>query len=248
MAESGDHKRVIVSCLQRVEAQRADRAADGVLNDRVLAVKRFQQRRFERTYPDLLASNRHGAASRFFLQELYGPADFSVRDQQFERIVPKLVRLFPAEVVSTIAELARLHADTEELDSAMGRQIASSRCDRESYVRAWRTVGMRQVREDQLRRVLAIGESLNRLTTHAWIVRLLRLMRGPAEAAGLGQLQQFLETGLAGFCSMNGAGEFLQTVGQRERAIMSALFDERCTLPRANGVVEDWLARLPESA
>lgn len=246
MSESGDNKQVITACLQRVEAQRVQRAADGALSERVLAVKRFQQSRFERTYPDLLNSARYGSASRFFLQELYGPADFSVRDRQFERIVPKLVRLFPSEVVSTIAELARLHADTEELDTAMGRQISSPLCDRKTYVRAWRAVGMRQVREDQLRRVLSIGDSLNRLTVHAWIVRMLRLMRGPAEAAGLGQLQRFLESGLDGFCSMKGADEFLQTVAKRERAIMLALFDEGDATRRADGGGEDWLARLPE--
>ena len=44
------------------------------------------------------------------LDELYGPQDFSDRDAQFARVVPALVRLFPQELVETVAVLARLHA------------------------------------------------------------------------------------------------------------------------------------------
>ena len=70
---------------------------------RPCALKAYQQQRFSRTYADLLASSRYAAASRFFLDELYGPQDFSDRDAQFARVVPALVRLFPQELVETVA-------------------------------------------------------------------------------------------------------------------------------------------------
>ena len=49
-------------------------------------------------------------------------------------------------------------------------------------------------------------------------------MRGPAQAAGLAELQKFLESGFDAFGAMRGADAFLGTVAQRERALAAALF------------------------
>lgn len=109
----------ILGGLGRVEAQRQLRAAQPALLEGVSRVKSYQSRRFSRTYADLLASSRYEPAARFFLEELYGPHDFSTRDAQFVRIVPALVRLFPREIVETVSVLATLHALSEELDTQM---------------------------------------------------------------------------------------------------------------------------------
>ena len=85
----------------------------------VALLKGYQQQRFANTYADLLANPRYAKATDFFLQELYGPGDFSKRDSQFVRVVPALTKLFPAEVVVTVAKLARLHAISETLDMKM---------------------------------------------------------------------------------------------------------------------------------
>jgi hypothetical protein len=50
-------------------------------------------------------------------------------------------------------------------------------------------------------------------------------MRGPARSAGLARLQRFLERGFDAFRAMNGAAQFLATIGARERALAAALFD-----------------------
>src|SRR5882762_8934506 len=91
----------ILANLKVVAEERALRAVTPELAAKVAALKEYQQRRFSHTYADLLATERYGAAARFFLVELYGPNDFSRRDTQFARVVPALVRLFPSEVVQT---------------------------------------------------------------------------------------------------------------------------------------------------
>ena len=45
-------------------------------------------------------------AARFFLNRLYGPGDFSERDEQFERLVPALTRAFSGSVATTVMHLA----------------------------------------------------------------------------------------------------------------------------------------------
>src|SRR4051812_5884506 len=111
----------ILQALQAVVDERALRAADPALAARTQAVKMFQHARFSQTYADLQEQPRYAAAVRFFLDDLYGPGDFSQRDLQFARVVPALVRLFPRDIVATVHSLARLHALSERLDTAMGR-------------------------------------------------------------------------------------------------------------------------------
>jgi hypothetical protein len=210
--------------LSAVDAERARRAADPALEARVQALKAYQQQRFARTYADLLAHPRYEAATRFFLHELYGPEDFRQRDAQFARVIPTLTRLFPDEVVDTVAKLARLHALSERLDTCMAEQLPATDITAEAYAAAWRACGEPDSRQRQIELTMAVGEALDRLTRKPLLRQTLRLMRGPAQMAGLGALQNFLEAGFDTFRAMRGAGEFLSTVRQREDAIARGLF------------------------
>lgn len=214
----------ILAHLKTVEDERARRAGEAGLNARVGALKTYQQRRFSHTYADLLQSSRYGAASRFFLEELYGPGDFTHRDAQFARVVPALVRLFPTEIVDTVATLAELHALSEVLDTRMAEQLASETLASLDYVRAWQRTGEASRRQQQIALTLDIAKRLDGLTRRVLVRNSLRLMRGPARAAGLGELQHFLEAGFDTFRAMNGAQEFVSLVDSRERALASSLF------------------------
>lgn len=210
--------------LRAVDAERARRAADPALDAQVLALKAYQQRRFAHTYADLLTHPRYEAATRFFLHELYGPDDFRQRDAQFARVIPTLTRLFPEEVVETVARLARLHALSERLDTRMAQALGTTDISPDTYAGAWRACGEPASRQQQIELTMAVGESLDRLTRKPLLRQTLRLMRGPAQMAGLGALQNFLECGFDTFRAMRGAGEFLSTVRQREDTLARGLF------------------------
>lgn len=210
--------------LRAVDAERARRAADPALEARVRALKTYQQRRFALTYADLLAHPRYEAATRFFLRELYGPDDYRQRDAQFARVIPTLTRLFPQEVVGTVARLAQLHALSEHLDTRMADHLLSPDITPAEYGIAWRACGEPDSRQRQIDLTMAVGASLDQLTAKPLLRQTLRLMRGPAQMAGLGTLQAFLESGFDTFRAMRGAGEFLATVKQREEALARALF------------------------
>lgn len=224
MDETG--KKILVE-LQGVAKQRALRAADPALAASVEAVKGFQHRRFAHTYADMLGHPRFGPAARFFLADLYGPSDFSDRDTQFGRVVPALVRLFPRELVTTVASLAALHALSERLDTLMGVALCGNTVDAAKYTDAWQNCGTRADREQQIVLTGQVGASLERYTRNPLLRHSLRMMRGPAKAAGLGALQRFLETGFDTFKEMRGSDEFLQAIAQRERAVCEALFNGR---------------------
>lgn len=236
----------ILAHLHAVDAERRQRAAEPGLDAKATALKDFQQRRFSHTYPDLLASSRYGAAARFFLDELYGPRDYTLRDTQFAKVVPALVRLFPHEIVETVMHLAQLHALSEALDTAMARHLDRPAVEPKDYLRAWQQVGRPEDRRAQIALTLDVAGRLDRLTRKALLRTSLHLMRTPARAAGLGELQLFLETGFDTFRAMNGAQEFLAIVAAREEELAAALF--AADLHDADGASRARaLAALPEA-
>lgn len=205
--------------------------ADPSLADAVRIVKAVQARRFSGTYADLLAAGPYAAAARFFLEELYSDRDYAERDAQFARIAGAIEKFFPQDVVQTAVALAKLHALTEHLDLGMARAWRDQDgSDAARYVRAWRAVGRHHDRQSQLTVVLAVGDEMARLTRLPGLRFMLRMMRGPAAAAGLQSLQRFLETGFDTFAAMakrkGGAEVFLQTIQEREQDLIDALFDE----------------------
>lgn len=244
---SHPHAERIIEHLGTVARLRAMREADPALGQRVVALKTYQAARFERTYADLLASPRYRGAARFFLDELYGPQEFAARDAQFGRIVPALVRLFPEELIGTVAMLGQLHALSEALDDAAARHLPYLPPDAPGYVRAWQGTGRAPAREQQIQLTLAIGAALDRYTRNRLLRSTLKLMRKPAQAAGLGDLQKFLEAGFDAFGAMKGAVEFLAWVGQRERALAAALFAPDAAADAARPAAErpEALAQLP---
>lgn len=221
---------IIRESVAQVEAMRHESHESPGIRDAVANVKRLQARRFAGTYADLLASASYSAAARFFLDELYGDRDYAERDAQFARIASAVERFFPRDVADTAAALARLHALTETLDHEMARTGGAAADGVESYVLAWRTVGRRADRQRQLANLLALGTEMSRLTRLPGLRMMLRMMRAPAMAAGLGSLQRFLESGFDTFAAVakvpGGAERFLATIREREEGLMLLLFDE----------------------
>lgn len=192
----------------------------------VHAVKQVQARRFRASYTDFLDDPRHAPATRFFLDELYGEHDFSQRDAQFGRIAGAIERLFPDAVSDLAVDLAETHALTESLDHTMATHwLTAPGSDAARYLSAWRATGERAQRERQLAVVLHMGRELQRLTRMASLRLALRMMRRPAEAAGLGSLQQFLERGFDAFGHMGDAAGFLGAIARREQDWINTLFD-----------------------
>ena len=92
---------------------------------------------------------------------------------------------------------------------------------------AWRGVAQAPAREDQVAWLLDVGTALQRHTRSLTLRTSLRLMRGPAAAAGLSTLQSFLESGLEAFRQLKDPAAFLQTIATRERAESMRLFSGR---------------------
>jgi hypothetical protein len=209
-------------------------ASDHSLSESVLKVKRFQSNRFAQSYSQELKGGPYQNAALFFLTELYGEKNYVDRDAQFARIAGALQSLFPKQVIWTAVSLAQLHALTEELDYEMACSLckhtdsAVAEYSTESYIRDWRAVGRSDARFRQLNDVIAVGETLDRLTRTTGLRLTLKMMHQPARAAGLSSLQTFLETGFDTFAGMSKAGasahNFLAMIRERETRLINQYF------------------------
>lgn len=191
---------------------------------RLAELKAWQSARLRATYADVAAQARYRAATLFFLDDLYGPKDFSGRDRAMLRIVPAMTRILPASALETASLAIELEALSEDLDRRATKALPPGPIDEASYGEAYRQGSTRAERERQIALIVAVGERLDALVRKPLARRALGLMRKPAEMAGLGELQDFLERGFAAFRGMGGGSEFLALVDERETRILNDLF------------------------
>lgn len=219
--------RELAACIGQARQLRAERALDACPDD-YARLKQWQASRLAATYADLLASPRYGPAAAFFLSDLYGPKDFRTRDEELARVVPIMVHVLPAGALMTLLEAVKMDTLSESLDTAMVlalRDIGQSAAiDWPAYVAAYRRCGRRADRELQIALIDKIGKTLDRLTRMPLIRLSLKLMKTPAQLAGLSALHCFLQGGFDAFRFMKGGDEFLAIVTERETALMTELF------------------------
>jgi hypothetical protein len=211
------------AALTRVIALRENFDAHPELAEPWKQVKHWQSQRLRRTYPDLFAQPRYKVAGEFFLSEIYGAKDFSQRDREALRVVPKLARMLPDRAVETLLLAVELDEMSEQLDARVAANVVLP-VDDASYVAAYVAAGTPEERRAQIDHVDRIGRALERLARLPLLAGMLHLMRGPAEAAGLSHLHFFLARGFDAFKAMGPAGEFLGTISARETQLMERLF------------------------
>lgn len=188
------------------------------------ALKRWQAERLARTYEDLHRVPRYRQATTFFLEDLYGPKDFSGRDEAMLRIYPAMVRILPRSAVESAALAIEVDALSEDLDRRMAAALPDEPIDAAIYARAYRETSVPAERERQIALIDAVGRRLDALVVKPMVYATLKLMRQPARLAGLSDLQSFLERGFEAFRAMKGADDFLETIAARETAILKRLF------------------------
>jgi hypothetical protein len=228
----------IAQSLEVVEQLRTLRQADPQITRLTQALRSWQAARFRRTYADVLQDAQMGPAALFFLTELYGEQEFGRRDAQFARIAGTVERIFPQSVVQTTTLLAQLHALSESLDACMVQVWISFASDEPMnapqhaalYQRLWQALlkmpSYQHARATQIQAAHDLGTQLQRHTQVPGLRLMLKMMRGPAMAAGLQDLQRFLECGFDTFGQLGKSRKvplFLETIATREKAWLAEL-------------------------
>ncbi|HEX5694659.1 MAG TPA: hypothetical protein VFY00_08600 [Arenimonas sp.] len=192
-------------------------------------LRAWQTRRLTDSFRDFLADPRMRPAAEFFLTDLYGERDFSARDRDVARIMPLMSRLLPDSLLVAATDAIELAVLSHAFDLRMAAALAARRkpdaaITVEHYGQAYRATGCPRLRRHQIDLILGVGWTLDAAVRKHGVYKLLRASRLPARAAGLSELQGFLERGFAAFEALGGAGDFLEAIGRREREVSRRLF------------------------
>ncbi len=201
-------------------------------------LQHWQCERLLVTHDDLAQQKRYQKAMAFFVDELYGPKDFSQRDADLVRVIPKLAKVLPDKAMNAMDDALSLNALSFDLDMAMAQYLQAHFPDdpinRDNYALAYRRVGRIDDRTHQIDIISHLGDQLADVIKIRGIGMLISLSRRPAKLAGLLALHEFLERGFDAFKALGDVQSFIQPVLVREKAIMQTLLSDELTLPEDN--------------
>lgn len=196
--------------------------------DRFELLQQWQLDRLTASFEDLYQDEGYSHAVEFFVSDIYGGLDFRERDQDMGRVMPVMIRFLPDNALVALAEAFELQALSLEYDVDMAEYMSRNgmrALDLATYCDVYRNCSDREGRERQIHLIQKLGRDLKKLVRKSVVNYLLRLLRGPAHAAGFGLLQEFLETGLASFRALQDPDYFVDTIYNREWAAMERIFD-----------------------
>lgn len=190
-------------------------------------LQKWQAKRLRASFTDFLADPRRRQAAEFFLTDLYGDFDVSRRDRDIERVLPLMRRVLPERLLEAAADAIELSVLSHRLDLRMAEVLRANGVGKitdQVYADAYRKAGLRRLRAHQIELIVKLGHTLERAVSKPLIGHLLRLARGPARAAGLSELQSFLERGFAAFQALGSARDFVEDIAHREKSVSDRLF------------------------
>ena len=210
--------------------------SDGAIASDHALLAQWQVDRLAVTYSDYHATRRYKAALDFFLTDIYGPSDFSQRDNDIERVYPIMVKMLSATAIESLAQALELHTLSMSLDrqlidvltGQLGLVVAdgTDALTPQAYAEAYRICDNYADRERQIGLAIEAASTLEAAVEKKMIYFTVKVARGPAKAAGFGELQSFLERGLAAFKKMKGSHRFLEALAAREKHVLDALYDD----------------------
>jgi hypothetical protein len=206
-------------------------ARDNLTAD-IRALQTWQTNRLLQTHDDLWQTKRFKPAMQFFIDEIYGPKDFSQRDTEIAGVVSKIAKVLPEKGVESLQNALRLNRLSLELDITLVQKLGNNELNRHSYFDFYRQCDNQSKREEQIQLVENLGLSLAQVVKIRGVSTILMLSRKPAQIAGVKNLHEILERGFHSFKKLGDVHDFIDPIIQRERELMHALFN--ATRPEDN--------------
>jgi hypothetical protein len=192
-------------------------------------VRRWQAARLAASFEGFMQDPKRKPAAEFFLTDLYGDRDFSRRDSDIARVAPMMLRLMPQGLVETLVDAIELGALSHAFDLRIAEALQAIAPQRKTlddalYARAYREVGLRRLRAHQIDLIVVAGYGLGHALRSRGVSTLLAMLRGPARAAGFGELQTFLERGFGAYAKLDDVADFIADIERSEREVTRRIF------------------------
>tara|TARA_R110000824_G_scaffold11426_12_gene49825 strand:- start:2446 stop:3195 length:750 start_codon:yes stop_codon:yes gene_type:complete len=199
--------------------------ADHRLLDSALTVADWQARRLKQTHKDLYQHLGYQGGLEFLLTDLYAPANMTRRDDNIDRVFPKMVKWLPDHLLDTLSGLVELNLITQQLDLELAelldeRDMHARTVTVEHYCEVYRASQKLEQRKHQVMLVADVGQQLDRYVRNRTLGWLLSMSRTPAEMADLSDLHDFLHRGYSAFRKMDKVNVLIDRLVTREQQVM----------------------------
>ncbi len=189
----------------------------------IRSVQAWQCKRLLASHQHMYQQKRFKPAVEFFIDELYGHNDFSQRDQDIARVVPKMSTCLPQKALQSLASALYLNTLSFELDFGLAKQLVNIEINRDTYAKAYVSCDNLANRQQQIDYIRTLGNDLADVVKMRGISSLLFISRKPAKMAGVLALHEFLEKGFKSFKNLGNVDDFITPVVNKEHEIMQQL-------------------------
>lgn len=195
------------------------------LLDNAFHVADWQAERLKTTHQDLYQHPGYHHGLEFLLTDLYAPAGMTRRDDNIDRVFPKMVKWLPDNLLDTFAGLVELNLITQQLDLELAelfhqQGVPAHSISTRDYCTAYRESRQVDQRKKQIILVADVGQQLDRYVRNRTLGWLLSMSRGPAEMADLTDLHSFLHRGYSAFRKMDDVQLLIDRLVTREQQVM----------------------------
>lgn len=196
--------------------------------DYKLALQAFQSQRLRRDHADLAAEPQYHQIGEFFFEEMYGPRDFSSRDEQARRL-HQFVHLAPGLAVRDVQDVLELLALTNRLDDAVAQRLVELEAvldfDEPLYERAYRLCDNYAERVHQFELIRHALYNVYRMARRPLIGAVLQRTQGLAQTVGMVDIHRFLYMGYQAIQPVRDIHRFVETILLREQDRLDRIYD-----------------------
>jgi hypothetical protein len=197
------------------------------------AIANWQADRLRITHEDLYTHPGYHTGLEFLLTDLYAPASASRRDDNIDRVFPKLVKWLPENQLETFAGLMELNLLTQRLDLDLvetldaGGENCLDQLTQTTYCEALRASNRLDERARQIELVAEVGRQLDRYVRNRTLGWMLSISRVPAEMAELTDLHSFLQRAYTAFRQMDDVELLIDRLVARETRVLENILQQR---------------------
>lgn len=194
-----------------------------------LPLQEFQSYRLRRDHADLAAEPQYQLIGEFFFEEMYGPRDFTARDEQARRL-NQLMPFAPGLAIRDVDQVLQLLDVTHRLDESLCEWLLAIEApldfDEAIYERAYRLADNYGDRVLQLDLVRSSLYSVYRMASKPLIKLALDRTEPIARSVGMADIHRFLRAGYRAIQPVRDIHRFVETVYIREKDRLDRIYSD----------------------
>ena len=195
----------------------------------------FQSTRLNKTYSDLMQNPEYADMGDFFFNKLYAPKDFTLRNENIEKLHKKLNGKLSYKIIAAVSKVIELHHLSDSLDNQMVYKMMEygigSTINMKEYKRIYKSLDNYDQRIYQINLGAKITPFFHNLSKKWIIIISLETVRKAAHILNIRQTIDFVYEGFNAFRKINDINFFIDTITKREIAWHNEIWKTQEILP-----------------